>query len=304
MPRPAVTTLCRAIQDALESGLPQDAATLAAIAAATGLDSPGALGALLADRDDPEAAVARALLLFPGDAVKTALEPLLAATACSAADAREAAGLLAATGRRALIVFPDGSRLELALAPEDAATFAARLRLENTLPQALGEAVRSRCEPHLALRVAVLLRHAPTPLTGPTCEFVAAALLGAAAEGEILAELAAYAVRFAGGLAPGEPPAQALGRRYRTVAGQIKQAQRLAHALTQSSFEVMISQGARLPHLHEEDLRRELVLLNLCARAFGLSGAGACSEVIDRDLGDGLDAEDIIERFGGLDGFF
>jgi hypothetical protein len=298
-----VHALCPFLQEVLEAGLPQDEGTLRAIAAASGQADPDSLAKLLADSESSDAAVARALLLYPSDGLKITLEPRLERASCSPDDARLAAEILAGSAGRSVVLFPDGSRLDVPLAPEDARTFVRRLRLERNPPHVLRDILDTRFDPNLASRLKVILRHAPVTPDEKGVAFMGALLAGTSAVGDALADLTAFALRFWEGLTPEETPEQGLARRYRTLVAQIKQAERLRDALDKSSFEIMISQGARLPHLHEESLRGELVLLNLIARALGLTSAGATSDIIDRDLGASEDAEGLIARFGGLDVF-
>jgi len=296
--------LCSAIQDILEAGLPQDEGTLRAIAAASGRADPESLAGLLADPESSDATVAKALLLYPSDEIKTALEPAIERAACSPDDTRLAAEILAESAGRAAAVLPDGSRLDVALTPDDVRTFVRRLRPERNPAKVLRDILDARFDPNRAARLKVILRHAPVALDDRGVAFMGALLAGTSAAGDALIDLTAFAPRFWEGLAPGETPEQGLARRYRTLVGQIKQAERLHDALDKSSFEIMISQGARLPHLHEESLRRELALLNLTARALGMTGAGARSDIIDRDLGASEDAESLIGRLGGLEDMF
>lgn len=299
-----VLILCPVLKSVLEAGLPQDEETLRAIAAAHGEASPESLAVLLAGADGSDAAVARALLLYPSDRVKIALEPDIERAACSPDEARRTAEVLAGSAGRSVAVFPDGSRLDIALTPDDARAFALRLRLERNPARALRDILDKRFDPGLAARLKVILRHAPVAPDDAGVAFLGALLSGTRAEGDTLAALAAFAPRFWEGLAPEESAEQGLARRYRTLVGQLKQAERQRDALDQSSFEIMISQGARLPYLHEDSLRAELVLLNLTARALGLTSAGALSEIIDRDLGASEDAEGLIARLGGLNDVF
>jgi hypothetical protein len=299
-----IEALCSRLREVLAAGLPQDEPTLRAIAAASGAAGPGKLAWLLADPDNADAAVAKALLLYPADAIKAALEPHVERAACSPDEARLAAELLAGSAGHAVAVLPDGSRLDLALDPDDARSFASRLRLERNPAPALREIAEARFAPDLSWRLKVVLRNAPVSLDGAGVAFMRALLAGTSAGGDTLLELAAFALRFWEGLAPRESAEQGLARRYRTLAAQLKQAERLRDALEKSSFEILISQGARLPHLHEDTLRRELTLLNLAARALGLAGAGALGDIIDRDLGASEDAAGLIVRLGGLEDIF
>ncbi|MBF0482491.1 MAG: hypothetical protein HQK81_14390 [Desulfovibrionaceae bacterium] len=296
-----VAALRRRIQDVLEAGLPQDEQTVRAINASCDPIIPiGPIG-LAADPGGGDEAVARALLLYPAEETKIALEPDLERAACSPDDARLTAELLCRSASRAAAVFPDGSRLDLALEPEDARTFVRRLRPECNPPGVLREILDTRFDPGMATRLKVVLRHAPVALGEAGAGFMRSLLAGTRATDGALVELTVFALRFWEGLAPVQTPEQGLARRWRTLAAQLKQAERQHDALDQSSFEIMISQGARLPHLHEESLRRELALLTLIARAIGLGGAGALSGGVDRDLGASEDAEGLIARLCGLD---
>jgi hypothetical protein len=260
MNSPAHNTLVRAVADMLAAGLPQDAAVAHFIRSTHGDLDPDALAALLADPDDPQAASLIELLLFPGEAVARALEPALAAARLDAAGAARLAEELAGRVTRAVAVLPDGSRLSVALSPEEVRRFVDRLAPTRTLAEETAALLAARFGPEEALTLAVAARQTgPDWTPGPASFFRSLAERlpdGAPNASEILR----YALRFLANLPAGALPLPALFARRGQLAAQLRRAGLQEEALARSNFETLLMTGARLPYLHAPDIRRELGL--------------------------------------------
>ncbi|MGE4297849.1 MAG: hypothetical protein AB7E47_07460 [Desulfovibrionaceae bacterium] len=155
--------LIAALATLLEQGLPQDAATAHCIESMCGTFEPETLARLVDDDGNAEAATIRELLLFPTQEAMRALEPVMEATRCTQDDAAAVcaalAALPAASGGHTSALFPDGTRLPLALTMGDLESFVARLRPTNHPPQELAAIIDARMPPDLAVELKVLLRH-------------------------------------------------------------------------------------------------------------------------------------------------
>lgn len=313
-----------AIAAHLAAGLPLDAASLETILQALGEGDPARAFALLAE--DPEAsehAPLLALAFSPGQATRRALEPALAEADLDAPCAGELARQTAqrvADGAPAALLLPDGMRLALAPGLADIEGFVRRLRPEATAPAGLRRVISGRFaggrlpalhdesrhdeaqgkdpERDMALDVLITLRHSRLAWS-PARVFFLAALLERAQEQDDIAALAAWAVRFLDLAGPEFPVREALRRRRQALASQLRQAEAQEEAAERASFEVRLSQGQRQGYVHGPDLRAELAQLDrACRLVLGLRGE-ELTEVSVRDLGQALDAEELLRIFPG-----
>jgi hypothetical protein len=252
--------LAQAILDVFEAGLPQDAAVTHFIASTHGDLSPDALAALLADRDDPQAASLVELVLFPGEAVALTLEPALAHARLDAAGARALADTLADVARRAVVVMADGNRLPVPLTPDDVRRFVARLEPGRGLPEEATLLLAERFSPDAALALSVAARHTGPDWTPAVQSFFTTLLSRLAATVPLAPETVRFALRFLRDLPQGALPLPALTARRGQLAAQLRRAKQQEEALSGSNFETLIMTGMRLPYLHAPDIARELAL--------------------------------------------
>lgn len=306
----ALLGLADRIAAALEDGLPQDAATLDVVLAALGEGAAAAaLARLAADPETSEHAPLAALLLSPGPSTLAALEPALAAADLDAAGARELAEAVArhfavGSGRvRALL--PDGSRAELAATDQGLRAFVRRLRPEATAPAELRGILARRWGPRQAAELAALLRHSRLDWTRERVFFLAALLERARVGGDGAAPddlpgLVAWATGFLDVSGLPLEPRSALVRRRQALQAQLRQAEFLEQALEGGSYEVRMSQGMRLGHVHGPAVRAELAHLERAAAlVLGLTGA-ALDGVGVRDLGRAEDAAELLRLLQGI----
>lgn len=286
----------------LTAGLPQDQASLDAVQAALGEDgAPAALARLAADPDSSEHAALLGLLLSPGADTRRALEPALAQAGLDAAGAEElaeaVAARLAGVGARALL--PDGSQAWLAASPEGLRSFVRRLRPQATAPAELRAILTARCAPVQAVELASLLRHCRLAWTAERVFFLAALLERADPDRDDLPGLAAWAAGFLDAAGQVQDLRQALAARRQALLAQLRQAGHMEEALARGSYEVLMSQGLRLPHVHGPDVRAELALLERAGLlVLGLSGA-ALDGVAVLDLGRAEDGEELLRLLPG-----
>jgi len=296
----------------LADGLPQDQASLDAVLAALGeTDARAAFGLLAADPDSAEHAPLVALLLSPGPDALCALEPALQRADLDAAGAlalaEEVVRRLGDGRVRALL--PDGSRAEIPAGPDGLRAFVRRLRPEATAPAELlgilarrgGAGLAAGLAVDLAVDLAVGLRHCRLDWTPERVFFLGALLERADMAQDDLAGLAAWATGFLDACGLPFAPRQALARRRQALLAQLRQAEALEEALARGSYEILMSQGLRLAHVHGPDARAELALLERAGQlVLGLPGQ-ALDGLSRRDLGRAEDARELLRLLPGLE---
>ena len=301
--------LTAAIQAVLAEGLPQDEKVLHAVAATHGDASPESIAGVLSQRDSADAATLAAMLLFPDDGVRMRLEPLALLADCTPQQALEVAQEVARHTREALILLPDGVRMTLPLESGDAATFVERLRLADTPPPTLANVLEQRFNPAQAVRLSVQLRTCRLRWTEARTQIVARLLhgLGDAGPrdsdcescGQNPTEVLSWAVSWLDSLSktalPGEESqstrtagpglAELLGAKHLELSTQLRRAVEFNRVFSQSSFEVMMSQGVRAPLMHPDAIRRELALLDRVCVILTGSPAWTLTGLTEVDLG-------------------
>ena len=301
-PARSVPQTAQAIAAHLEAGLPQDRAGLDAICQTLGEpDAARALDILAADPESSDAAPLVALLFSPGPETRRVLEPVLAQAGLDAQGAEQLAqetARLATEPGRAAALLPGGARVTLAPSVRDITGFVRRLRPEATAPAELRTVLTRRFAPveqALFLEICAALRHSRLAWTPARVFFLS--LLLEKADGRELPGLLAWAAGFLDLAGPDFSPRAALMLRRQALLAQLRQAEAQEEATTRGSFEVRLSQGLRMGHLHAPDLRAELVHLDrACALVLGIGGE-ALSDVSVLDLGEVLDADGLLRLF-------
>jgi hypothetical protein len=301
----ALLAAAQAVAALFRAGLELSSAEAEALRQATGEADPArALAALEAGADSCETAPLLALIYSPGPAAMRALEPALAAADLDADGAerlgREAARLVLAAP--AVALFPEGTA---ALAPraDDVRDYVRRLRPAATPPPELRAVLARRFAPGDAAALAVTLRHGRLAWT-PARLFFLATLLervdpAAAAGGLDAAALTAWSVGFLDLAGENFDPRAALAERRRALVAQLRQAEFAEQAQERGSFEVRMSQGMRLGHVHGPDVRAGLALLDrACRLVLGLAGEDL-DGVAERDLGRAEGPEDLLRLLRG-----
>jgi hypothetical protein len=302
----ALRTAAQAVAALFRAGLELSSAEAEALRQATGEADPArALAALEAGADSCETAPLLALIYSPGPAAMRALEPALAAADLDADGAerlgREAARLVLAAP--AVALFPEGTAAGLAPRADDVRDYVRRLRPAATPPPELRILLARRFAPGDAAALAVTLRHGRLVWT-PARLFFLATLLervdpAAAAGGLDAAALTAWSVGFLDLTGENFDPRAALAERRRALVAQLRQAEFAEQAQERGSFEVRMSQGMRLGHVHGPDVRAGLALLDrACRLVLGLAGEDL-DGVAERDLGRAEGPEDLLRLLRG-----
>lgn len=297
----AVRMVAQAVSSALRAGLGLDAHTLQALREATGAaDTTGAtevIGLALHGRDTSELAPLAALLFSPDADLRQRLEPELARQDLNAAEAEALAGLLAQWAEDGALPValllpvtlpPQDQRLTLAPTPEEASALARRLRPEATAPAELREILARRLGKASPLtgRLGVLLRQCRLEWT-PERVFFLATLLERAEVGvtdmgmpegsmsdqaDDLPALIAWATRFLDICGSPLRPREQLAARRQALEAQLRQAQFAEQAAEAGSYEVRMSQGLRMGHVHGPEVQAELALLDrACTLVLGVA---------------------------------
>ncbi|MDR3641625.1 MAG: hypothetical protein P4L39_09920 [Humidesulfovibrio sp.] len=287
----------QAIAEQIRTGIPLTPGDAEALCQATSESDPArALARLAADADSSEAAPLLALVYSPGPEAMRTLEPALAQAnleAAGAARLAEETAHLVVTGPPVAARLPDSGRAVLAPRLGDIRDFVRRLRPEATAPLELRTLLAQRFPAGTAAELAVLLRHSRLAWTPARLFFLATLLERAESSGDVARNvnaLLAWAVAFLD-LAGGDfEPRAALAQRRQALVQQLRQAEFQELAQERGSFEVRLSQGMRLGHVHGPDVRAELERLDQAAAlVLGLPGAGL-EEPRERDLGRADDA--------------
>lgn len=296
---PGVRRAAEAVAAMLSGGIEQGEAVLAYMRTTHGGDSPEDFRAVLNEPDGPDARSLCALLLSPGENQLAGLEPGLEAAACSPEEALEVSRQMERAFDTAWAVLPGGERIALPLEPGDVAAMVSRLRLDSNPPAPASRVLGERYPPELAARIKSELRHSRIAWTDQRAFFLAA-LLGAldpALPG--LEDVLAWTLVWLGSLPPDSVPAQRLGVKHGELTARLRRSQDFHAALSKSSFELMMAQGARVSLPHPDEVRRELGLLDTVCRAVTGRPCWALEGMTEVDLGQVEDEESLMRALGG-----
>jgi len=302
--------LIRAIIDQLHDGLRQDEDVLHAVESTHGDASPQAIAAVLAQRDSSDAATLAAMLLFPDADLRARIEPLALAARCTTQEARAVGEAVEDAARSAVILLPGGQRLTLLLEPGDAAAFVKRLQLADSPPEELSRLLRELFGPQEAALLSVMLRTSRLRWNPARVGVVSRLLAGlgkrAARDSGVgqfdlpAPELLAWTLAWLDSLGPDSLATDAgetkrshtwtlpelLGARHLELTTQLRRAVEFNRVFSQSSFEVMMSQGVRAPLMHPDAIREQLALLDGVCRILAGCPAWTLSGLTEVDLGE------------------
>lgn len=295
-----VERLVAELARALEQGLPQGGGVLEYMRSTHGGDAIEDFQDMLARRDDPDAATLAGLLLTAPPGMQAMLEPELERAACSPGEARQAAAALEDRVKLARAVLPDGSVVEIALEPGDAATFLARLRPDRSPPARLAGLADQRFGPGRAGEVKAMLRQCRLEWSGQREFFTAALLAGLDVSSLAALEALEWALTWLGTLDPEAPAAEMLGAKHLELTARLRRAADFHAALAKSSFEVMMAQGARVSLPHPDAVRGELALLDAVCLAVAGRPGWTLAGLSETDLGSVDDAESLVRALGGV----
>ncbi len=306
-----------AVAEELARGLSQDEETAAAVQGLFGTLDPAGLADILSRREESDGATLLAMLVFPDAAMKERLEPLFSRLACDQEEARAVGEAAANRVSRTEAIFPDGTRLALSLTPGDVREFTARLRLADNPPRVLAGLLAERPAPDcaecadsidsadVAARMLAALRHCRLSWTQPRLFFLSMLLrgldsgTGSAGDAADRMDAFTWALGYLDALSPDADPAAALSPWIRGLDDRLKTARRNRELMEKGNFETLMSQGVRLPHIHEESVLRELTLARLAARAvLGPEADGLAR--MEEDLGAYEDPAALIAALGGI----
>ena len=255
------------------------------------------LAAVAADESASERDPLLALLFAPDEAFQVELEETLAGRRL---DEGQVAGLLCRTPLQVRFRFPDArDALDLEMTPPLARHFVSQLRIERSIPTDLSQALESAADAGERHRARVLIRNARVQLTDETTAFLRDCLTQVGLRDGQAWECLSCALDV---LADGQPPAdifQALADRKRWLVKALTRGRKQGELLGQANIETLISQGARLTVIDEEETRRRIGCIDrICAAVFGrLPPPGP--------LGAGVDAveltsEEVMAAHGGI----
>lgn len=290
-----VVALAAALAALLRRGLAQSPQTVHALESAYGDASAPFLAGLIARREESEAATALDLLLFPGPEAFDTVERALEGRGLSPAQATGVEEALERAVRATRALMPGGEEVPIPLEPGDLGAFLRRLRLETGCPPELSAAVLRRFGPEQGRALLIILRHRRAQLDVQGLFFLLALVDRVDAAGRDVADVLEWSLRFLAGLPSGDVPQEALGRKRRELASQLRRALDFQEAMEKGSFEILAAQGVRAPHLHAPDLRRELELLDMACLAVTGRPGWLLAPVTDEDLGQAVDAQALFD---------
>jgi hypothetical protein len=226
------------------------------------------LAAVAADESASERDPLLALLFAPDAAFQVELEETLAGRRL---DEERVAGLLCRPPLQVRFRFPDArDALGLEMTPPLARHFVSQLRIERWIPADLSQALESAADAGERHRARVLIRNSRVQLTDETMAFLRDCLTQVGLRDGQAWECLSCALDV---LADGQPPAdifQALADRKRWLVKALTRGRKQGELLGQANIETLISQGARLTVIDEEDTRRRIGCIDrICAAVFG-----------------------------------
>ncbi|MCU0559294.1 MAG: hypothetical protein MUD16_03795 [Desulfobacterales bacterium] len=234
------------------------------------LGGPPKIASALADACAGEAEPVLALLFFPEESLQAEIEELLAGRALTAADEQRLAARLAEPPLRVAFEFPGAERLELEMTPDRARGFIDHLRLTRAVPKALDAAAAAALAPAERNRFRVLWRNARCAASGESVRFLGGLLRrGDLREPSAWACLG-YLLEF---LAEADAPAdiyRRLAARKALLVDAVHRNRRQRAELARSNLETMLSRGARLVSIDEQEVRRQVACIDqACLSVYG-----------------------------------
>lgn len=226
------------------------------------------LGAVAGDESASEHDPLLELLFTPDETFQVELEETLAGRGL---DAERVAGLLCRPPLQVRFRFPDargvlGLEMTLPLARH----FVSQLRIERPIPADLLQALESAAAAGDRPRARVLIRNARVQLSPETVAFLRNCLTQVGLRDSQAWECLSFALDV---LADGEQPAdffQALADRKRWLVKVLTRGRKQGELLGQANIETLMSQGARLTVIDEDDTRRRIGCIDrICAAVFG-----------------------------------
>ena len=226
------------------------------------------LVAVAADESASERDPLLAVLFAPDEAFQVELEETLAGRRL---DEEGVAGLLCRPPLQIQFRFPDArDALGLEMTPPLARHFVSQLRIERSIPADLSQALESAADAGERHRARVLIRNARVQLTDETVAFLRDCLTQVGLRDGQAWECLSCALDV---LSDREHPAdifQALADRKRWLVKALTRGRKQGELLGQANIETLISQGARLTVIDEEDTRRRIGCIDrICAAVFG-----------------------------------
>jgi hypothetical protein len=226
------------------------------------------LVAVAADESASERDPLLAVLFAPDEAFQVELEETLAGRRL---DEEGVAGLLCRPPLQVRFRFPVAlDALGLEMTPPLARHFVSQLRIERSIPADLSQALESAADAGERHRARVIIRNARVQLTDETVAFLRDCLTQVGLRDGQAWECLSCALDV---LSDREHPAdifQALADRKRWLVKALTRGRKQGELLGQANIETLISQGARLTVIDEEDTRRRIGCIDrICAAVFG-----------------------------------
>jgi hypothetical protein len=226
------------------------------------------LAAVAADESASERDPLLELLFAPDEAFQIELEETLAGRRL---DEERVAGLLCRPPLQIRFRFPDArDALRLEMTPLLARHFVSQLRIERPIPADLSQALASAAEADERHRARVLIRNARFQFTPATVAFLRDCLTQVGLREGQAWECFSIALDV---LSDGQHPAdlfQALADRKRWLVKALTRGRKQGALLDQTNIETLMSQGARLTVIDEEETRRRIGCIDrICAAVYG-----------------------------------
>ena len=226
------------------------------------------LAAVAGDESASERDPLLELLFAPDEAFQVELEETLAGRRL---DEERVAGLLCRPPLQVRFRFPDArDALGLEMTPPLARHFVSQLRIDRPIPADLLQALESAADAVERHRARVLIRNARVQLTPAAVAFLRDCLTQVGLRDGQAWECLSFALDV---LSDGENRAdlfQALADRKRWLVKALTRGRKQGELLGQANIETLISQGARLTVIDEEDTRRRIGCIDrICAAVFG-----------------------------------
>jgi hypothetical protein len=229
------------------------------------------LAAVAADESASERDPLLELLFAPDEAFQIELEETLAGLAGRKLDEERVAGLLCRPPLQVRFRFLDArDALSLEMTPPLARHFVCQLRIDRSIPADLSQAIESAADAGERHRARVLIRNARVQLTPAKVAFLRDCLTQVGLRDDQAWECLSCALDVLSG---GQHPADlflALADRKRWLIRALTRGWKQGELLGQSNIETLMSHGARLTVIDEEDTRRRIGCIDrICAAVFG-----------------------------------
>jgi len=247
----------------LQNGLTLNAATQHYIDSTFSNPSVDEFKELLQDESSCETDSLMELLFFPDESVQLELEGVIEDTHYQRRDEQEIQKRVCSTSLQTQIRFSDGrGKLEMRVAPSNAAQFIERLNLSRCLDPKLRSAIARHVHRGLQTRCKVRLRNARPIISPDKISFLQTVFTNLQIDNDDFFDHLDFTVSFLDELKDEADMFQALMTRKKRYLQSLQKAKKLDNQLTQHNVETLLLGGERVSYIDKADACKKIQIID------------------------------------------